>query len=93
MLVRRHTEVAMFLGPHGPQREWKSNAADQLRRMGLGDQAEALYGVEKQESPLEEMTSAQLREEGKRRAAKRRPKSRLAKQRAWFNVWILGSRR
>ncbi len=76
----------MFLGPESPQREWKSNAADQLRRMGLGDQAEALYGVEKQESPLEEMTSAQLREEGKRRAARQRPKSRLAKLRAWFNL-------
>ncbi|MDE2838665.1 MAG: hypothetical protein OXL97_14355 [Chloroflexota bacterium] len=85
----------MFLGPHGPQREWKSNAADQLRRMGLGDQAEALYGVEKQASPLEEMTSAQLREEGKRRAAQRkaRPKSRLAKAAGVVQPLILGLRR
>jgi len=78
----------MFLGPEGPQREWKSSAADQLRRMGLGNQAEALYGVDKQENPPEEMTSSQLREEGKRRAARRkaRPKSRIAKLRAWFNL-------
>ena len=78
----------MSLGAGPPQREWKSNAADQLRRMGLGDQAEALYGVEKQERPVEEMTSAQLREEGKRRAANRaaRPKSRFAKLRAWLNL-------
>ncbi|MCY4447844.1 MAG: hypothetical protein OXE02_03225 [Chloroflexi bacterium] len=78
----------MFLGPEGPQREWKSSAADQLRRMGLGNQAEALYGVDKQENPPEEMTSSQLREEGKRRAARRkaRPKSRIAKLLAWFNL-------
>lgn len=77
----------MFLGPESPQREWKSSAADRLHRMGLGDQARALYGVDKEERPPEEMTSAQLRQEGKRRAAKpKRPKSRLAKLRAWFNL-------
>jgi len=56
--------------------------------MGLGNQAEALYGVDKQENPPEEMTSSQLREEGKRRAARRkaRPKSRIAKLLAWFNL-------
>ena len=72
-----------------PRRDWKSAAADKLQRIGRGDSAKALYGVEDQERrPPNEMLSSQLREESKRRAAmpKPRPKSRLARLRAWFNL-------
>ena len=68
--------------------DWKSAAADRLQRMGRGDSARALYGVKDQKRlPLGEMTSSQMREEGKRRAAKaRQPKSFFARLRAWFNL-------
>lgn len=68
-------------------RDWKSVAADRLQRMGRSDSAKALYEVGDQErAPVEEMRASQLRDEGKRRAANARPKSRLARLRAWLNL-------
>ncbi len=71
-----------------PRGDWKSAAADRLQRMGRGDSARALYGIKDQERlPPREMTSSQMREEGKRRAAKaRQPKSFFARLRARFNL-------
>lgn len=71
-----------------PRGDWKSIAADRLHRMGLGNNARALYGFKEPERPPDEMLSSQLREASKRRAArpKPQPKSGLAKLRAWFNL-------
>ena len=68
-------------------REWKSQAAEQVKRMG-GDGEEVLFGPGTKQRPMDEMTSSQLREEGKRRAARPRPepKSRLRRLLAWFNL-------
>ena len=70
-----------------PRGDWKSVAADRLRRMGRGDSAKALYGVgDQKQAPVGEMRASQLSEEGKRRAESARPKSRLARLRAWLNL-------
>ena len=70
-----------------PRGDWKSAAADRLQRMGRGDSAKALYGVGDQEQQATgEMSSSQIREEGERRAAMARPKSRLARLRAWLKL-------
>lgn len=71
----------------GYGREWKSQAAEQVMRMG-GDGDEVLFGPSKKLRPMDEMTSSQLREESKRRAErpKPRPRSGLARLRAWFNL-------
>ena len=70
-----------------PRGDWKSAAADKLQRIGRGDSAKALYGVDDQKGrPSGELRASQLREEGKRRAAMAHPKSRLARLRAWFNL-------
>ena len=72
-----------------PRGDWKSAAADKLQRIGRGNSAKALYGVDNQKGrPPGELRASQLREESKRRAAmpKPRPKSRLARLRAWFNL-------
>ena len=70
-----------------PRGDWKSAAADKLQRIGRGDSAKALYGVDDQKGrPSGELRASQLREEGKRRAAMARLKSRLARLRAWFNL-------
>lgn len=71
-----------------PRGDWKSIAADRLNQMGLGNNARALYGIKEPQRPPDEMLSHQLREEGKRRAARPRPrpKSTLARLRAWFNL-------
>ncbi len=68
--------------------DWKSAAAARLQRMGRGDSAKALYGIKDGEGlPPREMTASQMREEGKRRAAKaRQPKSFFARLRARFNL-------
>ena len=71
-----------------PGRDWKSRAADRLDRMGESDSAKALYGVGDKKRPPAEMTASQMREVGKRRAAKPkpRPRSRLARLLAWFKL-------
>ena len=70
-----------------PRGDWKSAAADKLQRIGRGNSAKALYGVGDQKGrPPGELRASQLREEGKRRAAMARPKSRLARLRSWFNL-------
>lgn len=66
--------------------EWKSRAADSLQRRGRGKAAKALFGTgDSPARPAGEMTAAQLRAEGERRAAsppEPRKKSLLARVRA-----------
>ena len=70
-----------------PSGDWKSRAAANLERIGRVDSAKALYGVDDQEGqPSGELSASQLRKEGERRAATARPKSRLARLLAWFNL-------
>ena len=66
--------------------DWKSHAADRLARSGKSKEAKELYGLNGKKRQLSEMTSSQIREEGKRRAAraKARPKSRIARLWAWL---------
>ena len=63
--------------------EWKSRAADSLQRSGRGDAAKELFGTNDPPArPAGEMTAAQMRAEGERRAAAQpepRPKSLLAR--------------
>ena len=75
--------------PMPPRGDWKSIAASKLQRMGRSGSAKALYGIDDQNRPTaDEMLPSQRREESKRRAAmpKPRPKSGLARLRAWFNL-------
>ncbi len=68
--------------------EWKSGAADRLHRRGRGDSAKELLGTRSpSRRPAGEMTAAQMREEGERRAAmpEPRPMSLLARLRALFS--------
>ena len=67
--------------------EWKSMAADRLQRSGRGNEAKELFGTKGQSRrPAGEMTAAQMREEGERRAAmpEPRPMSLWARLRALF---------
>ncbi len=48
-----------------PRGDWKSAAADKLQRIGRGDSAKSLYGVDDQKGrPSGELRASQLREEG-----------------------------
>ena len=70
-----------------PRGDWKSAAADRLQRMGRGDSAKALYGVnDEKPSAQGELRASQIREEGERRAANARPKSLLRRFLAWFHL-------
>ena len=65
-------------------REWQSQAAEQVKRMG-GNGDEVLFGPGKKRRPVDEMTSSQLRQESRRRAAMpraARPQSLLERLRA-----------
>lgn len=67
--------------------EWKSMAADRMQRSGRGNDAKELFGTrERSRRPAGEMTAAQMREEGERRAAmpEPRPMSLWARLRALF---------
>ncbi len=67
--------------------EWKSRAADSLQRSGRGNDAKELFGRRgPSRRPAGEMTAAQMREEGERRAAmpEPRPMSLWARLRALF---------
>lgn len=67
--------------------EWKSMAADRMQRSGRGNDAKELFGARKpSRRPAGEMTAAQMREEGERRAAmpEPRPMSLWARLRALF---------
>lgn len=67
--------------------EWKSMAADRLQRSGRGNEAKELFGARgAPRRPSGEMTAAQMREEGERRAAmpEPRPMSLWARLRALF---------
>ena len=55
----------------GPQ-DWKSGPADQLHRMGLNDNARALYGIKKRRTPVDERQAYECREEAERRAKRNR---------------------
>ena len=69
----------------GGRGEWKSMAADSLQRRGRGNEAKSLLGTKGQSRrPAGEMTAAQMREEGERRAAmpEPRPMSLWARLRA-----------
>ena len=56
--------------------EWKSMAADRLQRRGRGNEAKELFGTKgASRRPSGEMTAAQMREEGERRAAMPEPSS------------------
>ena len=47
-----------------PRGDWKSAAADKLQRIGRGNSAKALYGVDNQKGrPPGELRASQLREE------------------------------
>ena len=73
--------------PMPPGGDWKSRAADNLQRIGRGESAKALYGVrDRKGQPSGELRASQLREEGERRTARARPKSRLARLLAWFHL-------
>ncbi len=66
-------------------REWKSQAAEQIKLNGNEGSDEFLFGPGKKQRPMDEMTPSQLREESRRRAARpraTRPKSLLARFRA-----------
>ncbi len=72
-----------------PRGDWKSIAAGKLHRIGRRGSAKALYGIDDQNRPpADEMLPSQRREESKRRVAmpKPRPKSGLARLRAWLNL-------
>ena len=68
--------------------EWKSRAADSLQRSGRGDAAKELFGTgDRPARPAGEMTAAQLRAEGERRAAAQpepRRRSLLARLLGWL---------
>ena len=66
-------------------REWKSQAAEQIKLNGNEGSDELLFGPGKKQRPMDEMTPSQLREESRRRAARpraARPKSLLSRFRA-----------
>ena len=55
--------------------EWKSGAADRLHRSGRGNDAKELFGTGgPPRRPAGEMTAAQMRAEGERRAAMPEPR-------------------
>ena len=55
-------------------REWKSQAAEQIKLNGNEGSEELLFGPGKKQRPMDEMTPSQLRKEARRRAARPRPK-------------------
>ena len=60
----------------GGRGDWKSMAADRLQRSGRGNEAKELFGTRgASRRPSGEMTAAQMREEGERRAALPEPSS------------------
>ena len=70
-------------------REWKSQAAEQIKLNGNEGSSELLFGPGKKQRPMDEMTPSQLREASRRRGAKprpRRPKSLIFRLRAWLNL-------
>ena len=56
-------------------REWKSQAAEQIKLNGNKGSRELLFGPVKKQQPMDEMLPSQLHAEAKRRAAKPRPKA------------------
>ena len=68
---------------YGPRGDWKSAAADRLRRMGREDSAKALYGVkDKPKHQHDERLAREWRKEAKRQArSNTRPTSFLARLR------------
>ncbi len=72
---------------HGPYGDWKSRAADQLRRMGREGTAKALYGVDKPKRQHDERQAREWRKEAKRRArSNARPTSFLARLRRLLHL-------
>ncbi|MDE2836399.1 MAG: hypothetical protein OXL97_02670 [Chloroflexota bacterium] len=61
-------------------REWKSQAAEQIKLNGNQGSEELLFGPGKKQRPMDEMTPSQLRKESERRAA--RPKAKAARPRS-----------
>ena len=60
-------------------REWKSQAAEQIKLNGNEGSDELLFGPGKKQRPMDEMTPSQLRKEARRRAA--RPRLKAARPR------------
>ncbi len=58
----------MFPGGFPGRGDWKSVAADRLRRMGREDEAKALYGIKDPKHRHDERTAREWRKEAKRRA-------------------------
>lgn len=56
-------------------REWKSQAAEQIKLNGNEGSSELLFGPTKKQRPMDEMLPSQLRKEARLRAAKPRPKA------------------
>ena len=68
---------------YGPRGDWKSAAAENLRRIGREDSAKALYGVkDKSKHQHNERLAREWRKEAKRQASSNtRPTSFLARLR------------
>ncbi len=59
---------------YGPRGDWKSAAAENLRRMGRGDSAKALYGVkDKPKRQHDERLAREWRKKAKRQARSNTP--------------------
>ena len=68
-------------------REWKSQAAEQIQRMGAGGSREVLFGAGKRQMPADELLSRDLRRDALRRAARLQapPRPRAMGFRAWLH--------
>ena len=72
---------------YGPRGDWKSVAADRLRRMGREDTAKALYGIKDPKRQRDERQAREWRKEAKRRArSNERPTSFFARLRRLLHL-------
>lgn len=78
-----------FLPPRG---DWKSAAAENLRRIGREDTAKALYGIKDKSKPehqIDERQAREWRKEAKRQARRNtRPTSFRERLRRFFR-WLI----
>ena len=58
---------------YGPRGDWKSAAAENLRRIGREDSAKALYGIKDPKHQRDERQAREWRKEAKRQARSNTP--------------------
>ena len=76
-----------MIGQPGPRRDWESVAADRLHRMGRGNSAKALLGIDKRKGQHDERQAHEWRQEGKRRTTHdARPRSFFERLRRLLHI-------